>query len=289
MKKMIYLAGKIARNDWRHEIVRDLEYAKTGVPIVTSRFVYVGPYFAENAMHGITHGANTHGRLYDDANAEDISDAAVHLDAERIKTAQACLSQIARCDALFAWLGDTTAYGTLVEIGYAAAMNKTVAIASTHYISTPRQGRPGHLDDLWFAVATATIAIEAPTPADALDLLVTHLEPQEDPALAKLESPIERQFWAQHTTLKLPALTGLVPQHPVLGGRYRLDFALPVRKVGIELDGYEYHSSKDAFVKDRARQRDLEAAGWRIIRFAGSEVHRDAARCVRQAAELVSR
>ena len=33
---------------------------------------------------------------------------------------------------------------------------------------------------------------------------------------------------------------------------------------------------------DRKRQRQLESAGGRIIRFGGAEVHADAAGCVRQ-------
>lgn len=98
-------------------------------------------------------------------------------------------------------------------------------------------------------------------------------------------SPIERLFWAAHLRLGLPELNGLVPQHPV--ARYRIDFALPGRKAGIELDGHASHSSPRAIAHDRKRQRDLEAGGWHIIRFGGSEVHRDADGCVRQAARLI--
>ncbi|MEV7849569.1 DUF559 domain-containing protein [Streptomyces sp. NPDC088183] len=77
-------------------------------------------------------------------------------------------------------------------------------------------------------------------------------------------------------------------QHSALGGRYRIDFALPNDKIGIELDGYIWHSDRKAFTQDRARQRCLELGGWRIIRFSGAEVNADASACVRQAAELVA-
>lgn len=83
-----------------------------------------------------------------------------------------------------------------------------------------------------------------------------------------------------------PALAGLVPQYSILG-RYRLDFALPDLQIGIELDGYDYHSTKEAFTNDRKRQRRIETAGWRLLRFSGSEVWDDAERCVREAAGLV--
>lgn len=99
-------------------------------------------------------------------------------------------------------------------------------------------------------------------------------------------SPIERPFWDAHLRLKLPALEGLVPQFSVLGGKYRLDFALPKHKIGIELDGFATHSSTADIAHDRKRQREIEAAGWYIIRFGGSEVHHDAEDCARQAARL---
>ncbi|WP_078965870.1 endonuclease domain-containing protein [Streptomyces aureocirculatus] len=80
----------------------------------------------------------------------------------------------------------------------------------------------------------------------------------------------------------------LEAQHPVFGGRYRIDFALPKQKIGIELDGYAWHSSPEAFTRDRARQRELELDGWRIVRFSGSEITKDAADCVRQAAAFAA-
>ncbi|MFI1227592.1 MULTISPECIES: endonuclease domain-containing protein [unclassified Streptomyces] len=100
---------------------------------------------------------------------------------------------------------------------------------------------------------------------------------------------MEKTFWQTCRRLGLQELRGLKPQHPVFGGRYRLDFALPERKIGIELDGSTWHSSPEAFTRDRARQRELELDGWRIIRFSGSEITKDAAGCVRQTAELAAR
>ena len=82
-------------------------------------------------------------------------------------------------------------------------------------------------------------------------------------------------------------LAGLVRQHKV--GQYRLDFALPRRMIGIELDGQRTHSSTQAIAADRRRQRWLEARGWYIIRFGGLEVFQDVDGCVREAAQLVHR
>jgi very-short-patch-repair endonuclease len=99
------------------------------------------------------------------------------------------------------------------------------------------------------------------------------------------ESPIEQKFREACLRLDTPVLRDLVPQHPVAG--YRIDFALPDRKIGIELDGFATHSSTADIEKDRRRQRDLEGRGWYIIRFGGREVHRDADYCAQQAAWLI--
>ena len=100
-------------------------------------------------------------------------------------------------------------------------------------------------------------------------------------------SPIEDAFWRAHQRLKLRPLSGLMRQYKV--GQYRLDFALPARMIGIELDGYRTHSSTAAIAADRRRQRWFELNGWYIIRFGGLEVFQDADGCVREASALVQR
>ena len=56
-------------------------------------------------------------------------------------------------------------------------------------------------------------------------------------------------------------------QHPI--GRYIADFALPARKLVIEIDGGQHAT---AIARDNARTRVLEARGWRVIRFWNSDV-----------------
>lgn len=99
-------------------------------------------------------------------------------------------------------------------------------------------------------------------------------------------SPIEIMFWNAYTATHPRALGGLVRQYRV--GQYRIDFALPAHKIGIELDGHATHSSATAIAADRQRQRNLEEKGWYIIRFGGQEVYQNAAACVRSAARLAA-
>ncbi|HEY1700796.1 MAG TPA: DUF559 domain-containing protein [Trebonia sp.] len=77
----------------------------------------------------------------------------------------------------------------------------------------------------------------------------------------------------------------LVREHPVSAGgkSYRLDFAVPSLKKGIELDGHATHSSPGDIARDRERKRALEDAGWQVRYYGGQEVTRDADRVVRDA------
>jgi very-short-patch-repair endonuclease len=44
------------------------------------------------------------------------------------------------------------------------------------------------------------------------------------------------------------------------------DFRWPDRRLIVELDGFETHGTRDAFERDRARDRQLAAQGWRVVR-----------------------
>lgn len=97
---------------------------------------------------------------------------------------------------------------------------------------------------------------------------------------ARCESPVEVLFLREIRKERL--FDAFAPNVEVMTGRYRIDFADIHTLIGIEIDGHKFHSDKKAFVNDRHRQRVLEQAGWRLIRFAAVEVMDDAANCVRQ-------
>lgn len=54
----------------------------------------------------------------------------------------------------------------------------------------------------------------------------------------------------------------------------RLDLAYPKRLIGIEADGFEFHSARPDFERDRLRQNALVARGWRILRFTSADAER---------------
>jgi very-short-patch-repair endonuclease len=106
-------------------------------------------------------------------------------------------------------------------------------------------------------------------------------------------SPVERMFWdaCQEIRPDLAARGILVRQWRVRaeGRTFYLDFAVPSVRAGIEIDGHATHSSPAAIARDRQRQRILERAGWRIIRFGGSEVYHDARLCAEEAIRALGR
>ena len=84
--------------------------------------------------------------------------------------------------------------------------------------------------------------------------------------LRKDATPAERVLWRALRDMALPVRTRR--QHPI--GRYIADFAVPARKLVIEIDGGQHATT--TVCRDAARTRVLEARGWRVIRFWNSDV-----------------
>jgi len=57
-----------------------------------------------------------------------------------------------------------------------------------------------------------------------------------------------------------------LPQTNVIVEGFEVDCVWPEQRLIVELDGHATHSAAHAFELDRARDRRLEAAGWRVIR-----------------------
>lgn len=79
-----------------------------------------------------------------------------------------------------------------------------------------------------------------------------------------LESPLEVTVWRLivESGLPLPARQHWVT---VTRGRYRLDFAWPDRRVGVECMGYAHHGGRARWGKDMNRFAELAAVNWRVV------------------------
>ena len=115
----LYLAGKIGKNDWRHELVPGLRcHEWDDGPISTPLFDYVGPFF-QSCDHGCLHGPNTHGALAGEGTCtEEITytlEDIIRLNDEALSNA----------DLLFVYITSADCLGTLVEIGRATLQPST--------------------------------------------------------------------------------------------------------------------------------------------------------------------
>ena len=84
---------------------------------------------------------------------------------------------------------------------------------------------------------------------------------------AAVESPLERDFL---TLVRDRNMDEPVAQYPVFVDGHliaRLDFAYPELRIGIELDGYAFHSSREAFERDRRRLTELVNECWHMLVF----------------------
>jgi very-short-patch-repair endonuclease len=131
------------------------------------------------------------------------------------------------------------------------------------------------------------------------------------------ESPIERLFrqaiernaeWPDFKRLTATSLDDLVAEFKadsevrhgwnaeVRIGTYRADFVFVTRdtiknsihKFVVECDGHEFHDkTKQQAARDKARDRALVVAGAAVMRFTGSEIHRDADECYGQVVDAL--
>lgn len=110
-RPILYLAGKIRRYCWRHDLVPHLRgHLWQDGPIHAATFSYAGPFFV-GCDHGCSHGPGTHGVLGGTGSCE-----APFSPREVIENN---LRAISTADLVFAYIDAPDCYGTLMELGWA--------------------------------------------------------------------------------------------------------------------------------------------------------------------------
>jgi hypothetical protein len=159
----IYLAGKIAKNDWRHRLVPDLRLCTDNWERTSSLPMrddtYVGPFFI-SCDHGCGHGANSHG-------ATPTCEMKQHdIYGRHYEVFKKSFSGIEACDLFIVWADEdfSTAYGTMTEIGMARAWNKIIVFITKTGVTLGNQ---------WFAKECAgSLRLTADDPVAAIDSLL---------------------------------------------------------------------------------------------------------------------
>ena len=121
-KPRIYLAGKIAKNDWRHDLISNLRgHLWADGDIETDNFIYVGPYFV-SCDHGCFHGKDTHGAVGSGCfgNDHEFTKQEVFLNNTEV---------LYSADLVFAYITAADCHGTIMEIGSAYALDIPIVIA----------------------------------------------------------------------------------------------------------------------------------------------------------------
>lgn len=97
-------------------------------------------------------------------------------------------------------------------------------------------------------------------------------------------SPLENRFaeFCREHLADLPA-----PQTNVLIVGHKVDAHWPSHNLVVELDGYAYHGHRAAFERDRARDAEMQAAGYRVVRLTNRQLESEAPRIATQLRKLL--
>lgn len=148
----VYLAGKIAKSDWRHGIFGDLRSSSPdSPPAPVDGFAYAGPFFV-SCDHGCYHGPGSHGVGAPSGKGCHSGDWGV---GPASPTHILCRDWLASSDFVFAYVDGPNPYGTILELGIAAALRIPVFLAFG--LPDPRYGTCDEATD------------PSPSPVDRLD------------------------------------------------------------------------------------------------------------------------
>jgi len=125
-------------------------------------------------------------------------------------------------------------------------------------------------------------------------------------SLVDCESPIEQLLAVE---LERINLTGMIFYNPFIDvvaiekqawiecekEKYRVDFLIPVvyknqenKMFVVECDGHEFHQkTKEQVEKDNERTRNLQKAGYEVIRFSGTEIWHKSYQCACEIRNLI--
>lgn len=136
----VYLAGKIRKNCWRHDLVSGLrDHHWDFGPLKQATFIYVGPFFV-SCDHGCYHGRNSHGK---------VAGCWPDRDSDQRMVARLCRDAVHSADLVFCYIDAPDCYGTIAEIERANVLGIPVVIAFAPGIACAKD------NDFWFACTSA--------------------------------------------------------------------------------------------------------------------------------------
>jgi very-short-patch-repair endonuclease len=113
--------------------------------------------------------------------------------------------------------------------------------------------------------------------------LLTLLDDMKDHGVTRTRSDVEAMLLQLCIDHDLPR-----PQVNRYDNSREVDFRWPRHRLIVEVDGWQFHRSRRAFVADRARDRAALATGWRVARFPAVEILREPDRVAAELCALLS-
>lgn len=211
------------------------------------------------------------------------------------------MENIEKCDALFLYVNNICKNITAIEVTYARLIGKPCYLFVNNHGSfqlalyqEPDGIHEGDVvkDGNGNAVMTEFGRIyESVWGIIGLpDIYVIYVDSEENTKevvrkLLLLESPIEAMLI--HEIIQRGSLVnkliGIEPQYKI--DVYYSDIAFPNEKLAIELDGHDYHKTKEQRTHDAKKDRKLISKGWTVLRFTGSEIYNDVCGCLEEIAD----
>jgi very-short-patch-repair endonuclease len=102
-----------------------------------------------------------------------------------------------------------------------------------------------------------------------------------EPALTRSEA--ERRFLELIRAARLPE-----PEANVRVGGYEVDFLWRDEKLIVEVDGYAFHSSRSSFERDRRKDQELSAAGYRVVRITWRQITDEGAAVIAHMSRMIA-
>lgn len=178
------------------------------------------------------------------------------------------LDKIKSSDFMIAYIDNDNSYGTVAEIAAASMLGKKIFLLINKEVNPEDDFH----DAYWF-VSNFPGVIRIDINFEKAREIIRNL--------IVLESPIEELFYYQY----LESYNWydekeniLIAQYGI--GGYRVDFVVKGKKIIIELDGHEFHKTKEQREYDCKRERFLQKEGWQIIRYTGTEIYKNSKKCV---------
>jgi very-short-patch-repair endonuclease len=112
--------------------------------------------------------------------------------------------------------------------------------------------------------------------------LLTRVLSEHQPGATRTRSELEERF------LEMCDLHGLPrPEVNAVIEGYEVDFVWREERLIVETDGRAAHGTRRAFERDRVRDLELTAAGWRVVRVTYARLSREPERVAEQLARLL--